>query len=99
MAPLPVIAICGPTGVGKSALGVQLALSLAHDHSVAATIINADSMQVYAGLDILTNKIPVPEMCGVPHQLIGFKQPRDQYLTDQWLSDAKAAVRTILYLS
>jgi tRNA dimethylallyltransferase len=92
MALRPVIAICGPTGVGKSALAVQLALSLANTLSVAATAINADSMQVYAGLDIITNKIPVSEMCGVPHQLIGFKQPRDQYLTGQWLDDAITAV-------
>ena len=96
MALPPVIAICGPTGVGKSTLAVQLALYLANTQSIAATAINADSMQVYAGLDIITNKISLPEMRGVPHQLIGFKQPRDQYLTGQWLDDTITAVCTIL---
>jgi tRNA dimethylallyltransferase len=84
----PVIAICGTTGVGKSKLAIQLALSLAN----AATVINADSMQVYAGLDIITNKVPESQMCGVPHQLIGFKKPAEQYTVGQWTDDASKAV-------
>jgi tRNA dimethylallyltransferase len=89
----PVIAICGTTGVGKSKLAVQLALSLADAvQSIASTVINADSMQIYAGLDIATNKIPMSQRCGVPHQLIGFKQPDEQYLVGQWVDDAMKAV-------
>ena len=95
MSLLPVIAICGTTGVGKSKLAIQLALSLANAHSVAATVINADSMQVYAGLDVITNKIPTSQMCGVPHQLMGFKQPGEQYLVGQWIDDATKAVWTV----
>jgi len=63
MALRPLIAICGTTGVGKSNLAVELALRLKQGGSVngwsGAKIINADSMQVYEGLDIITNKIPV----------------------------------------
>lgn len=89
MSLLPVIAICGTTGVGKSKLAIQLALSLSN----AATVINADSMQVYAGLDIITNKIPANQMCGVSHQLMGFKKPGEQYLVGQWVDEAIKAVR------
>jgi tRNA dimethylallyltransferase len=71
-----VIAICGTTGVGKSKLAVELALRIAE----GAVVINADSMQVYDGLDVLTNKIPKEEMKGVPHLLMGFKKPGEQYI-------------------
>ena len=47
------IAICGTTGVGKSRLAIELALSLPD----GGAVINADAMQTYEGLDVLTNKI------------------------------------------
>lgn len=85
----PVIAICGTTGVGKSKLAVELALKIAE----GAVVINADSMQVYDGLDILTNKLPKDEMNGVPHLLMGFKKPGEQYVVGQWVEEAANAVR------
>lgn len=84
----PVIAICGTTGVGKSKLAVELALRIAE----GAAVINADSMQVYDGLDILTNKLPREEMKGVPHLLMGFKKPNDQYVVGQWVEEAANTV-------
>jgi hypothetical protein len=84
----PVVAICGTTGVGKSKLAVELALRIAE----GAVVINADSMQVYDGLDILTNKVPREEMKGVPHLLMGFKKPSEQYVVGQWVEDAAKAV-------
>lgn len=89
----PVIAICGTTGVGKSKLGVELALRLAqHEGSGrrwrGARIINADSMQVYAGMDIITNKVPLEERMGVEHLLMDFKRPGEQYVVGQWVQDA-----------
>jgi tRNA dimethylallyltransferase len=84
----PVVAICGTTGVGKSKLAVELALRIAE----GAAIINADSMQVYDGLDILTNKLPREEMKGVPHLLMGFKQPGEQYVVGQWVEEATRIV-------
>ena len=87
----PVIAICGTTGVGKSKLAVELALRIAE----GAAVINADSMQVYDGLDILTNKIPREEMKGVPHLLMGFKEPGEQYVVGQWVEEAAKAVSLV----
>lgn len=53
-----VVVIMGPTGAGKSRLAIDLA---AH---FPIEIINADSMQVYRGLDVLTNKVPLDEQKG-----------------------------------
>lgn len=62
----PLICIIGPTGTGKS----QLSVSIAQHFN--GEIINADAMQMYAGLPIITNKIPVHEQHGVPHHMLGF---------------------------
>ena len=95
----PLIAICGTTGVGKSKLAIELALALAQNEQQArhggytgARIINADAMQVYAGIDILTNKVPANEQCGVEHLLMGFKHPGEQYVVGEWVKDAMRLV-------
>ncbi|WP_311214245.1 MULTISPECIES: tRNA (adenosine(37)-N6)-dimethylallyltransferase MiaA [unclassified Arthrobacter] len=61
---LPVIAVVGPTGSGKSDLGVNLALALNGE------VINADALQFYRGMDIGTAKISTGERKGVPHHLL-----------------------------
>ncbi|KAJ3796772.1 tRNA isopentenyltransferase [Lentinula aff. detonsa] len=91
----PLIAICGTTGVGKSNLAVEIALQIAksgHQMYNSAKIINADAMQVYAGMDVITNKIPLSERQGVEHALIGFKSPHEQYVVGQWVKDALHAI-------
>ncbi|KAG0484968.1 hypothetical protein HPP92_009047 [Vanilla planifolia] len=69
-----VIVVMGATGAGKS----RLALSLA-SHFPAVEIINADSMQVYRGLDVLTNKITPAESQGVPNHLLGNIDPSVEF--------------------
>lgn len=49
-------------------------------------------MQVYSGMDIITNKVPAEERCGVEHLLMGFKQPGEQYVVGEWIRDAIEAV-------
>ncbi|KAK2074077.1 hypothetical protein P8C59_008314 [Phyllachora maydis] len=61
----PLIVICGSTGTGKSDLAVELAMR----HN--GEIINADAMQMYEGLPIMTNKISQEQQRGVPHHLLG----------------------------
>jgi len=87
----PLITICGTTGVGKSKLAIELALRLRQDQhcgSKGARIINADSMQVYDGLDIITNKVSDADKQGVEHLLMSFKKPGEQYVVAQWVQDA-----------
>ncbi|MFF3322897.1 tRNA (adenosine(37)-N6)-dimethylallyltransferase MiaA [Streptomyces sp. NPDC002889] len=64
-APAPrVIAVVGPTAAGKSDLGVFLAQRLNGE------VVNADSMQLYRGMDIGTAKLTTEERCGIPHRLL-----------------------------
>ena len=63
MAP-PVIVILGATAVGKTQLSLDLA------ESIDAEIVNADSMQLYRGMDIGTAKVPMSERRGIPHHML-----------------------------
>jgi tRNA dimethylallyltransferase len=60
----PLIAVLGPTGSGKSELGLGLA------ESIHGEIVNCDSVQVYRGLNIGTAKLPLCSRRGIPHHLI-----------------------------
>ncbi|MBV9290875.1 MAG: tRNA (adenosine(37)-N6)-dimethylallyltransferase MiaA [Frankiales bacterium] len=64
-----VVAVVGPTAAGKSALAVRLAAALLAGGQ-RAEIINADSMQLYRGMDIGTAKLRPDERGGVPHHLL-----------------------------
>ncbi|RWY87197.1 tRNA (adenosine(37)-N6)-dimethylallyltransferase MiaA [Rhizobium leguminosarum] len=78
------ILITGPTASGKSALAVELAKR--HDGAV----INADSMQVYDTLRVLTARPSEEEMQGVPHHLYGHMPAGAAYSTGAWLRDVAA---------
>ncbi len=60
----PVVAVVGPTATGKSDLAVELALHLDGE------VVNADSMQLYRGMDVGTAKLTDAERRGVPHHLL-----------------------------
>lgn len=60
----PLVAVVGPTGTGKSDLGIALA------RRIGGEVVNADALQLYRGLDIGTAKVPVEERGGVPHHLL-----------------------------
>ncbi len=62
--PQPVIAIVGPTAAGKSGLSLRLARQLDGE------VVNADSMQLYRGMDIGTAKLPPDQREGVPHHML-----------------------------
>lgn len=76
----PVIVICGATACGKSALALNLA------RETPAVIINADAMQVYAELRILTAR-PGPDACAaVPHRLYGVLTAAERCSAGRWLA-------------
>ncbi len=78
------ILITGPTASGKSAL----ALRLARERN--GVVINADSMQVYDTLQVLTARPSEDEMEGVPHCLYGHVAASSLYSTGEWLRDVSA---------
>src|SRR2546423_15154794 len=75
------ILIAGPTASGKSAL----ALALAWD--IGGTIVNADSMQVYRDLRIITARPTAEEEARVPHRLYGHVDAAESYSVGRWLRD------------
>ena len=77
-----IVAIVGTTAAGKSRLAVDIA------RAYKGEVINADAMQVFRGLDIITNKITHDAMRGVPHHLLGCKVPGEEYVVGHWVSDA-----------
>ena len=82
----PVIAIAGPTASGKSELAVQLAEAL------DGTVINADSMQVYRELEILTSRPGRRELSRAPHRLYGFRPITCAWSVALWLERARAEI-------
>lgn len=88
-AELPVVAIVGPTGSGKS----ELALTLAERFDGEA--INADSMQFYRGMDIGTAKLPLAERRGIPHHLLDFLSVREDTTVAAFQTLARTAIADI----
>ncbi|WFD34894.1 leukotriene-A4 hydrolase [Malassezia cuniculi] len=85
------VGVIGSTGTGKSQLAVELA-EFVRSRDIGgysdAEVISADSMQTYEGLDVITNKADADEMHGVPHHLLSFLPPGDEYDITQFISDA-----------
>jgi len=81
-----VILIAGPTASGKSALALSLAEKLGGE------VINADSMQVYRDLRIITARPTPEEERRAPHRLYGHVDAAENYSTGRWCSDAAAAL-------
>jgi tRNA dimethylallyltransferase len=80
------VLIAGPTGSGKSGLALALA------QRCRGVVINADSMQVYRELRILTARPTVADEARVPHMLYGFVGGSDAYSAGRYLSDAAKAI-------
>jgi tRNA dimethylallyltransferase len=85
----PVVVISGPTASGKTALAIQLA------RRFGGEIVNADSMQVYRGMDIGTAKPSAAERRQVPHHLLDIVDPDESYHAARFAEDAEPAIRTI----
>lgn len=82
----PAILIHGPTASGKTRLAIDLAKRLGGE------IINADAMQVYADLDVLTARPSAEERDAAPHHLFGHVDAGERYSTGVWLKQASALI-------
>jgi tRNA dimethylallyltransferase len=80
------VLIAGPTASGKSALALTLA------EQIGGVIVNADSMQVYRDLRIITARPSADEEARQPHRLYGHVDAVENYSVGRWLRDAQAAI-------
>ena len=87
---MTLIVICGATATGKSDLAVELAKEL------KGHIVNADSMQLYKGMDIGTAKLSVEERKGIPHYLIDVLSVREEASVAQYQIDARSIIDQLL---
>ena len=84
-----ILAIVGPTGVGKTKLSIELA------KIYQGEIINCDSMQIYKGLDVGTAKITKEEMQKIPHHLLSIKNVEENYSVFDFQKDARNKIEEI----
>lgn len=97
MSPRPekIVVVMGPTGCGKT----KLSIDLISRFFPSSEIINSDKIQAYRGLDITTNKIPLPDRRNIRHHLLGHFSPSDshpEFTPSDFRSAASAAISDIL---
>jgi tRNA dimethylallyltransferase len=85
------IAVVGPTGTGKSDLGIAIAKHI-QQVGGAAEIVNADSMQFYKGMNIGTAKLPESEQMGVTHHLLDWLEITDESTAAEYQPRARAKI-------
>ncbi len=84
-----IILIAGPTASGKSSFAIKLA------KKINGEIINADSMQVYKEIKVLTARPKKKEQQNIKHHLYGFQSAKKNFSTGQWLTFAKKKIKEI----
>ena len=84
-----ILAVVGPTASGKTALSIRLAKELNGE------IVSCDSMQIYRGMRIGTAAPTVEEMEGIPHHLIGFQSPDEEFSVADYRERAAACIADI----
>lgn len=82
----PVVAVVGPTATGKTALAVALA------HRLGGEVVNADSMQLYRGMDVGTAKPDLAERDGIPHHLLDLWHVRQPASVAEYRDLARAEI-------
>ncbi len=81
-----VVALLGPTGVGKTAVALELARSL------GTRIISCDSMQVYRGFPVLTNQPSAEESRACRHELVGCVEPGETFSAAEYAARARPLI-------
>ncbi|MFG1309111.1 tRNA (adenosine(37)-N6)-dimethylallyltransferase MiaA [Xanthobacter tagetidis] len=88
-----VVLIAGPTASGKSALALALAERLGAD--ARGVVLNADSMQVYGDLSVITARPSVADLGRAPHLLYGHVDADTDYSVGRWTDDARDAIAAL----
>ena len=84
-----IILISGPTASGKSKFAIQIA------KKINGEVINADSMQIFKELKILTARPNIKDKENIKHHLYGVKSVKEIYSTGNWLNDVKLKIKNI----
>src|SRR5471030_1114240 len=87
----PIVLIAGPTASGKSALALRLA------RHIGGEIVNADSLQIYRDLAILTSRPAPGEQSMAPHHLYGVADAAEAWSAGRWLAAAREALADIAW--
>ena len=85
-----IIIIYGPTAVGKSKVGVEVA------KLVNGEVISSDSMQIYKHLNVGSAKVTEEEMDGIVHHLINIKEPNEDYSVSDFCKDCTNCIKDII---
>jgi tRNA dimethylallyltransferase len=86
---LPLVAIVGPTGSGKSQLTLRVA------ENFGGEVVNCDSLQLYRGFDVGTAKIPPAERRGIPHHMLDVLSPQEGYSAGEYARQARQIIAEI----
>ena len=92
---VPLIAVVGATGTGKSALSLDIARRLA-SHGREAEVVNADAMQLYRGMNIGTAKLAHADRAGVAHHMIDVLDVTDEASVSQYQPHARSVIAEII---
>lgn len=90
----PLIVVAGPTATGKTELGIRLAEAFTRDGR-PATVISADSRQVYRGLDIGTAKVTAAERARVQHAGLDLVDPDQRFALSDYVAHAMSVLRDV----
>src|SRR5918995_5584509 len=85
--PLPVVAIFGPTAVGKTGVAIALAEAL-REGGEDPVAVNCDSIQVYRGLEVLSGAASPAERERLEHRLLGFVDPSEEFSAGRYAERA-----------
>lgn len=93
--PAHILAIVGATGTGKSDLSLDVAEALI-SRGIGVEIVNADAMQLYAGMDIGTAKLPVSQRRGIPHHMLDVWDVTREAAVADYQEQARAVIDEII---
>jgi tRNA dimethylallyltransferase len=93
-APPPLIVVAGATATGKTELGIRLGEALIGEGR-PATVISADSRQVYRGLDIGTAKVTTADRARVPHAGIDLVEPDERFALSDYVAHARSVLSEV----
>ncbi|MCC6857919.1 MAG: tRNA (adenosine(37)-N6)-dimethylallyltransferase MiaA [Bryobacterales bacterium] len=85
----PLVAVVGPTGSGKSELGLRVA------EEFSGEIVNCDSLQIYRYFDLGTAKLKAEERRGIPHHLLDVREPDQVFTAGEYAASARPVLRDI----